>query len=187
MRKGARDCSLKNFKKVLSKRGENFKKERGQNFKKVLSKRGEPHIREAEKEDFAALLSLEEICFKEETFHKKQLRYLLFKARSAVFVAEIEGKLIGSIIILLRNHISSARVYSLNVHPVYRRAGVASLLMDTALEFLKENGFKKITLEVGIKNTAAQNLYMSRGFAVDKTLYKYYKNGGDAFHLVREL
>ena len=201
MRKGARDCSLKNFKKVLSKRGENFKKvlskreenfkkvlsKRRENVKKVLSKRGEPHIRAAKKEDFAALLNLEEICFKEETFNKKQLRYLLFKARSIVLVAALEGKLIGSIIILLRNHISNARIYSLNVHPSYRRTGVASLLMDTALKFLKENGFKNITLEAGIKNRAAQNLYRSKGFIVDKTLTNYYKNGGDAYHLVRKL
>jgi ribosomal-protein-alanine N-acetyltransferase len=157
------------------------------NFKKVLSKRGELRIREAKKEDFSALLSLEEICFKEETFHKEQLRYLLLKAKSAVFVAELDDKLIGSIIILLRNHISSARVYSLNVHPAYRRAGVASSLMDSALRFLKERMFKKVTLEAGIKNTAAQNLYRSKGFIVDKILHNYYKNGDDAFHLAREL
>ncbi|MFA4934402.1 MAG: N-acetyltransferase [Candidatus Methanoperedens sp.] len=168
MREGARDCSLKNF-------------------KKVLSKRREPHIRAAEKEDFAAIVGLEEICFKEETFPKKQLRYLLFKAKSIVLVAALEGKLIGSMIILLRAHISNARIYSLNVHPEYRRIGIASLLMDTALEFLKERGFKKITLEVGVNNKAARNLYRSKGFLADKILYKYYKNGDDALHLVLKL
>lgn len=155
--------------------------------KKVISKGGEPHIRAAKKEDFAALLSLEEICFKEETFNKKQLQYLFFKAKSIVLVAELEGKLIGSMIVLLRNNISNARIYSLNVHPAYRRAGVGSLLMDAGLRFLKEKGFRKVTLETGIKNIAAQNLYRSKGFIVDKTLADYYKNGGDAFHLVREL
>ncbi len=168
MREGARDSSLKNFK----------------NFS---SKRGGPKIRPAKKEELDALLSLEETCFKEETFHKKQLRYLLSKAKSIVQVAEIDGNIIGSMIILLRNHISNARIYSLNVHPEYRRAGIASLLMDTALEYLKEQGFKNITLEVGVNNKAAQNLYRSKGFFVDKTLYKYYKNGDDALHLVRKL
>ncbi|MEQ9729162.1 MAG: N-acetyltransferase [Candidatus Methanoperedens sp.] len=131
--------------------------------------------------------SLEEICFKEETFNKKQLRYLFFKAKSTVLVALMEGKLIGSVIILLRNHIANARIYSLNVHPAYRRAGVGSLLMDTALKILEEKGFKKITLEVGINNNAAQNLYRSKGFIMDKILYNYYKSGDDAFHLVRKL
>lgn len=150
------------------------------NFKKV-------QIRPAKKKDFAHIWSLEEMCFKEETSNKRQLRYLLFKAKSTILVALMEGKLIGSIIVLLRNHILNARIYSLNVHPAYRRAGVASLLMDTALEILKENRYKKITLEVGVNNKAAQNLYRSNGFIMDKILYNYYKNGDDAFHLVRKL
>jgi ribosomal-protein-alanine N-acetyltransferase len=192
VRKGARDSSLKNFKKVLSKRrGLNFKKvlsKRGElNFKKVLSNREEPQIRPAKKEDFAHIWSLEEICFKEETFSKRQLRYLLFKAKSTVLVALMDGKLIGSVIVLLRNHILNARIYSLNVHPAYRHAGVASLLMDTALKILKEKGYEKITLEVGVNNNAAQNLYRSKGFVMDKTLYNYYKSGDDAYHLVRKL
>lgn len=171
---------MKNFKKVLSKRGDNFKK--------VLSKRGDNFkIRPAKKEDLDALLNLENICFKEETFHKRQLRYLLLKAKSIVLVAAVRREIIGSMIILLRNHIFSARIYSLNVHPAHRRAGMASLLMDTAQKLLKERGFKRITLEVGINNRAARNLYKSKGFISDKTLYNYYKNGDDALHLVRKL
>jgi len=157
------------------------------NFKKVLSKRRGPGIRLAKKEDFEALLALEKICFKEENFHKKQLKYLLQRAKSIALVAEIEDKLIGSLIILLRSHILNARIYSLDVHPAFRRQGLASLLMDTVLGLLKEKGFKKITLEVGVNNIAARNLYRSKGFIVDKTLHNYYKNGNDAFHLVREL
>ncbi len=167
MCKGARDSSLKNFKKVLTK--------------------GKLHICPAKKEDFHDIVSLEEICFKEENFNRKQLWYLLFKAKSIVLVASMEGKLIGSIIVLLRNHILNARIYSLDVDPAFRRRGVASLLMDTALEILKEKGCKKITLEVGINNRTAQKLYESKGFIMDKILYNYYKNGDDAFHLVRKL
>lgn len=75
----------------------------------------------------------------------------------------------------------------MNVHPAYRRAGIGSLLMDIALKILKEKGFKKITLEVGVNNKAAQKLYRSKGFIMDKTLHNYYKSGDDAFHLVRKL
>ncbi len=165
MRKGARDGSLKNVEK------------------------GSPEVqtRQAKREDFNDIASLEEICFKEENFNRKQLRYLLFKAKSIVLVAFVEGKLIGSIIVLLRDNISNARIYSLEVHPADRRRGIASLLMDAALEILKKKGYKKITLEVGINNEAAQKLYEMKGFAMDKILYNYYKNGDDAFHLVRKL
>ncbi len=145
------------------------------------------YIREASIDDLDALETLEKICFKEETFHKKQLLYLLQKAKSLVLVMENEGTIIGSMIILLREHISNARIYSLNIHPEYRRQGNAGALMDFAFDVLRENGFKKITLEVGINNMAAQSLYISKGFLVDKTLSNYYNNGDDAIHLTRVL
>ncbi len=143
-------------------------------------------IRAAKKEDMDALLNLEEICFKEETFHREQLKYLLLKARSIVLVAGDDG-IIGSIIVLLRENIRSARIYSLNVHPAHRRRGMAGMLMDKAMGLLKEKGFNKITLEVGINNKPARNLYASKGFVMDKKLCNYYKNGDDALHLSRKL
>ena len=146
-----------------------------------------PAIHIADRKDLDTLLELENICFKEETFQRRQLRYLLNKARSVVLEAEIEGRIIGSILILLRTNIRNARIYSLNVHPEYRRKGIGSLLMDEAMQLLKKKGFRKITLEVGINNHIAQNLYFSKGFIEDKILRNYYKNGDDAKHLVKEL
>lgn len=116
-----------------------------------------------------------------------QLKYLLLKAKSVVLVAEIEGNIVGSMIILLRKHILNARIYSLNVHPEYRRMGIASSLMDFVSDMIEKMGYGNITLETGITNTAAQNLYRSKGFRVDKKLSCYYTNGDDAFHLIREL
>ena len=56
--------------------------------------------------------------------------------------------------------------------------------MDTTLKFLKDRSYKKVTIETGINNQAAMNLYISKGFSVDKILKKYYRNGKDAKHLV---
>ena len=138
-------------------------------------------------EDLGALLNLEKICFKEETFPRRQLHYLLLKAKSIVLIMEIDSNIIGSMIILLRRNILNARIYSLNVHPEHRRKGVASSLMDTAFGLLEEKGYKKITLEVGVTNHVAQKLYLSKGFIVDKKLSNYYSNSDDALHLTRKL
>jgi len=143
-----------------------------------------PEVCLAKEEDLLSLIELDKICIKEEEFHKKQWEYLLLKAKSVVFIASIDNNIIGSIVILLRKHIANARIYILNVHPEYRRAGVGSLLMDVTLKFLKDKGYKKVTIETGINNQAALNLYLSRGFSVDKILKKYYRNGKDAKHLV---
>ncbi len=145
------------------------------------------HIRFAAEKDLDSLFGLEQICYKEETFHRKQLKYLLSKARSIVLVAEIGGNIVGSIIILLRERILNARIYSLNVHPEYRGRGIAGSLMDTALDTMEEKGYDNVTLEVGINNRIAQNLYRSKDFIVDKKISNYYKNGDDALHLIRKL
>jgi ribosomal-protein-alanine N-acetyltransferase len=142
-----------------------------------------PEIRLAKKEDLPALIDLDNICIEEEKFHNKQWEYLLLKAKSSVFIALINGNIIGSMVILLRKNIANARIYILNVHPAYRRKGVGSLLMDTTLKFLKHMRYKKLTVDTGIDNLAAINLYASKGFSVDKILNKYYSNGKNAMHL----
>ena len=146
-----------------------------------------PHIRQAVKDDLGDILYLENICFKEETFHTRRIKYLILKAKSIVLVAEMDGKIIGSMIILLRKCILNARIYSLNVHPGYRRMGIASSLMDFISDMLKKKGYDNISLETGITNTAAQNLYISKDFHIDKKLSNYYSNGDDAFHLIKKL
>jgi len=143
-----------------------------------------PDICLAKKQDLPALLELDKICTKEEKFNKNQWKYFLLKAKSIVFIASIEGKIIGSIVILLRKHIANARIYILNVHPEYRRKGVGSLLMEATIIFLREKRYKKVTIETGINNQGAINLYISKGFIVDKILEKYYSNGTDAKHLM---
>ncbi len=117
-------------------------------------------IRLANKEDLPMLLELEKTCIKEETFHEKQWIYLLSRAKSLVLVALIDKNVIGTMVILLRKHISNARIYILNVHPAFRRRGIGGSLIDTALKLLKEREFKKVTIETGINNRAALNLYM---------------------------
>ncbi len=144
-------------------------------------------IRLAMERDLPAILELEKNCFKEETFKKRQIEYLLKKARSLVLVALLDGKLVGSIIILLRKHISNARIYSLNVHPLYRRIGVGGSLMDSSEKRLVNMGFRNFTLETGVNNIAAMNLYTSKGYQVKRKILKYYRNGKDAFRLIKKL
>lgn len=146
-----------------------------------------PLIRRAGKKDLPSILELEKICFKEETFNKRQIEYLLLKAKSLFLIANFEREIAGSIIILLRKHISNARIYSLNVHPSYRRIGIGSLLMERSEALLSKMGYTNFTLEAGINNIAAQKLYASRGFSVERRIEKYYKNGDDALRFIKKL
>lgn len=144
-------------------------------------------IRRATKKDLPVLFELEKVCFKEETFPERQIKYLILKARSLALVASVKGKIVGSVIILLRKHISNARIYSLNVHTSYRRMGIGRLLMEHVERSLIKKGYKNFTLETGINNKAAQALYISRGFSADRRLWNYYKNGEDALRFIKRL
>jgi len=57
----------------------------------------------------------------------------------------------------------------------YRRSGIASLLLDKALEYLRDNGCAVILSETDQHNTASLNLLLKHGFmrrGDHVTLYK---------------
>jgi ribosomal protein S18 acetylase RimI-like enzyme len=48
-------------------------------------------------------------------------------------------------------------------------------------------GYRNLTLEVGVNNIAARNLYTLNGFSVIRKIEKYYKNGDDALRFIKKL
>ena len=61
----------------------------------------------------------------------------------------------------------------------YWRAGIASALMDSLLEWSKQGGIiQKINLRVRCDNLRAINLYKRKGFSVEGTLTKQMFVGG---------
>jgi len=144
-------------------------------------------IKKASEENLPALAAIENACFKVEVFSRRRIRYLLSRSKSIFLVALDKEKVVGYIVVLLRKHLGLARGYSLCIHPDYRRLGVGGKLLEKAEELLMDMGYRKITLEVGIDNTPALNLYIGKGYSVDKLLPKYYEDGGDALHLVKRL
>jgi ribosomal protein S18 acetylase RimI-like enzyme len=69
----------------------------------------------------------------------------------------------------------------INIHDIFikkefRRKGLAKKLINGIEEIAKNNGCKKITLEVRKDNAPAQNLYASFGFCEGQTpMYFYVK------------
>jgi hypothetical protein len=69
--------------------------------------------RKAERDDLAELVALEHSVFTTDRFSRRSLQRLL----PATLVAEHEGQLIGSAIVLFRRRSTIARLYSLAVAP----------------------------------------------------------------------
>lgn len=61
-------------------------------------------------------------------------------------------------------------LYSVGVLPEYRRSGVGRLLVDTALQALKDIGCAKVNLQIRPDNTAVADFYQSLGFEIEDRL-----------------
>ena len=137
--------------------------------------------------DWQVIEHIEAACFTDERFSRRQLRYLLDKARSKSWIArggdEAQGYCLGLFPALPR----PSRLYSLAVHPRFHGRGIARSLVH---EFLRESlaaGYSRARLEVSCDNRRAIDLYEGVGFRVIATLPAYYRNGDDALRMQCDL
>ncbi|WP_085930976.1 GNAT family N-acetyltransferase [Desulfosporosinus sp. OT] len=121
-------------------------------------------IRSAKMSDLEELTLLEELCFPpEEAATRESIRQRLQTLTESFFVAEIEHKIIGLINGSVTNstvifdemfkdanyHISDGNyqaIFGLDVHPGYRRKGIAAKLMVHMIAVAKAAGRKGVIL-----------------------------------------
>jgi ribosomal-protein-alanine N-acetyltransferase len=72
-------------------------------------------------------------------------------------------------------------IVSVAVVPDYRRIGVGSALMTSAISALSDYGYSEAFVEVRVTNEPAINLYSKLGFKTVKRVPRYYYNGEDAY------
>ena len=75
-------------------------------------------------------------------------------------------------------------LYSLFVSPMYRKRGIATTIIDYAVNHCKKENLIKIVLEVNEKNTKAINFYISNGFTKKGRRKNYYKSGENYFDAI---
>jgi len=62
-------------------------------------------------------------------------------------------------------------LHSLGVHPVYRKKGIATALVQFALEYTAQLKAEIMYTDVSSKNTAAKALFLKRGFTEEGQFY----------------
>jgi len=149
-------------------------------------------IRKVSLDDFERIIELENTCFTSELAYKRrQLRYLLTKANSTVFVETTNTIVRGFIIILYRKGTRVAGIETINVDPAFRKQGVGLRLLNAAEEDIRKKGMHKIRLEVSTTNHAAIMLYENWGFKKIAFLKNYYlydhDDSRDAIRMIKEL
>ncbi len=83
--------------------------------------------------------------------------------------------------------VKKGHVVSVAVLEEHRNKGLGRILMEEGMKAMKEKGCKEVFLEVRITNSNAIALYNSLGFKVSDRLRHYYRDGEDAYLMVRSL
>lgn len=135
-------------------------------------------IRRATDADADAIVEIEVESFDspEELFTRRQIRRLIANPRAQVLVAEIDGRVVGWSVGLVRQHRSakSGRLYAIAVRRSARGRQVGrSLAMEVQSAFASA-GVARMYLEVRATNEPAIHLYRSLGFTLIKRLPAYY-------------
>ena len=88
-------------------------------------------------------------------------------------MALLEDEIVGSV------HVSpddspdyDAQLIGMHVEPHLTGSGIGGLLMKSALEFIREQGFERVELGVIVGNTGARRFYEAHGWVPVRTFPK---------------
>jgi ribosomal-protein-alanine N-acetyltransferase len=122
------------------------------------------------------LYAIEEQCFSEEAFSKRQIAYLLTDYNTIALAAKNNADIAGFIIaqIDVEENTEYGHIITLNIAPNYRRKRVATKLLQEIQTLLKQRGINECHLEVREDNHAAIKLYQTVGYQTVGKLERYY-------------
>ncbi len=146
-----------------------------------------PVIRPAIKEDLDALVALENASFEGDRISRRQFNYLLKKGNASILVAELDGRLVGDLVLLYSRATSVARLYSIAVDERMRGKGIARTLMQAAEREAWDHQRAYLRLEVRKDNHAAISLYESLDYRRLGEHPDYYDDHMDAWRFEKSL
>jgi ribosomal protein S18 acetylase RimI-like enzyme len=122
------------------------------------------------------LYTLEEVCFDQEAFSKRQIAYLLTDYNSIALLAKLDGAIAGFVIaqVEVEENTEFGHIITLNIAPKHRRQRIATNLLKEIESILKRKGIIECRLEVREDNHAAIKLYKTLGYQTVGKLENYY-------------
>jgi ribosomal protein S18 acetylase RimI-like enzyme len=144
-------------------------------------------FREGDVRDLQDLMRIEQTCFGKQGFSRRLVEVLLLEEDMSTIVVENVGEIVAYSMLFEEEKSWSTRIISIAVMPEHRGEGIAKALLQR-MELLSRNKqAKKMTLEVGVVNVPAINLYLNFGFKIEGNVPDYYGRGKDAFYLEKRL
>jgi ribosomal-protein-alanine acetyltransferase len=119
---------------------------------------------------------IEEQCFDQEAFTKRQIAYLLTDYNTIALVAKANKVIAGFIIaqVEIENNTLFGHIITINVASKNRRKGIARKMLQEIEIIFKQKGIRECHLEVREDNSAALKLYQNSGYQKISRLEKYY-------------
>lgn len=145
-----------------------------------------PFIRPASLDDLDALCALESL-FPGDRLSRRSFSNLLRQGKADILVCDDDGAMAGNVVILYRQGSTRARIYSLVVHPNYRRRGIARTLIKKAEKAARARHCDRLGLEVRTDNLPALRLYQSLGYETKGRIDNYYEDHTAAVRLEKRL
>jgi len=142
-------------------------------------------IRKMRLEDIEQVIAIDRVSFSL-PWPERSFRFeLTDNPASRCWVAEMDGKLVGMIVVWLI--VDEVHVATIATHPDFRRQGIAKRLLSHALRQLSNEGAQSSFLEVRASNFAAQEMYRKFGYGESGIRRRYYKdNDEDAILMTLE-
>lgn len=144
-------------------------------------------VKKATSTDLDAVVAIENDCFADDRFSRRQLGYLITKAQGACFIISQNNSVKAYISVIYKKNTSNLRIYSIAVLPEARGRGFGQMLIDKSKTFAREQHCSKITLEVKTTNAGALALYKKNGFQINGIIPNYYHDGTAAYHMILNL
>ena len=131
---------------------------------------GSMNIRKYQHTDYASLISLWSTVFPDDPPHNEPSIVIQEKLAvdDLIFVAENESELVGACMVGYDGH--RGWLYAVAVLEEQRRNGTGALLVNQAMESLKEIGCIKVNLQIRSTNTQVEKFYKSLGFFTEDRL-----------------
>ena len=119
---------------------------------------------------------IEEQCFDQEAFTKRQISYLLTDYNTIALMAKTESDIAGFIIaqVEVEENTEFGHIITINVARRHRRQGIATKLLHKIENLLKQKGITQCRLEVREDNKHAIKLYQKLGYQTVGILENYY-------------
>jgi ribosomal-protein-alanine acetyltransferase len=142
-------------------------------------------IRIASEADLENIMQIEKACFGNDAWSKSNMKSEILAPHTTYVVAEESNYLIGYAGFSKLASSTSSDIQTIAVSESHRGLGVGRKLMESLLDFAREQKAKEVFLEVREDKPTPQKLYASLGFSAIDRRENYYQPDGVAAIVMR--